>query len=178
MGHTAFETPVSDSVEKINNEVAVGEDLDFQRRWWRFENIIWTFFGLILICDVAGLFGRGPLANASMANQALTVKYERVERYSTPSTITVTFSPSAIQDGKYHLFISDSLVEKLGLERVSPQPESTTLADGGLSYTFPVNGAAPGIARFELQPSKPGIFHFSVNMPGTSALQARVVVMP
>ena len=52
--------PVQDSVAKVNDEVAVGEDLEFQRKWWRFENAAWVFFTLIIILDLCGLFGRGP----------------------------------------------------------------------------------------------------------------------
>jgi len=28
---------IDDSVAKVDDEVAGGEDLDFQRRWWKFE---------------------------------------------------------------------------------------------------------------------------------------------
>ena len=62
---------MTDSVAKINEELAVGEDLGFQRRWWRFERGVWIFFVVVIILDVAGLFGRGPLAYAS-ANSATT----------------------------------------------------------------------------------------------------------
>jgi hypothetical protein len=54
--------PVEDTVPKIGNELAVGEDLEFQRRWWRFERVVWTIFLLILVADLAGLLGRGPLS--------------------------------------------------------------------------------------------------------------------
>ena len=57
----SFTKPVEDSVAKVNDEIAVGEDLEFQRKWWRFENIAWIFFALIIVLDVAGLFGRGRL---------------------------------------------------------------------------------------------------------------------
>ena len=64
MSGTAFTRPIDDCVEKVNGEVAVGEDLPFQRKWWRFERATWIFFGLILLLDVAGVFGRGPVAKA------------------------------------------------------------------------------------------------------------------
>jgi len=58
MSHVAFETPMTDSVAKIDHELAVGEDLNFQRRWWRFERIAWIIFVLIIVLDLAGAFGR------------------------------------------------------------------------------------------------------------------------
>ena len=53
-----------DEVPKVDNAVAVGEDLEFQERWWTFERVIWSFFALILLADMLGAFGRGWLAKA------------------------------------------------------------------------------------------------------------------
>ena len=82
-----FRTPVLDSVPRVADEVAVGEDLNFQRKWWTFERIIWSFFVLILICDLLGVFGRGWLAKGKLStpDHALTLDYERVERSATAS---------------------------------------------------------------------------------------------
>jgi hypothetical protein len=59
-----FTKPVEDSVARVNYEVAVGEDLEFQRKWWKFENAAWVLFTLIIIIDLLGVFGRGPVAKA------------------------------------------------------------------------------------------------------------------
>jgi hypothetical protein len=93
--------PVEDSVPKVSNAVAVGEDLDFQRKWWRFEKVVCFFFLLILVCDLLGLFGRGWLAKATRktTDGALTLNCERIERASTPSVMTLQFASSAIVDG-------------------------------------------------------------------------------
>lgn len=87
-----FTSPVEDSVPRVG-DVAVGEDLDFQRRWWRFERVVWTVFVIVLVCDLLGLFGRGWLAKAKRAtpDHTLTLDYERVERASTPSVMTLHF---------------------------------------------------------------------------------------
>jgi hypothetical protein len=109
-------TPVEDSVAKVNDEVAVGEDLDFQRKWWRFENAAWVFFTLIIVLDLAGLFGRGPIARAERRSTdgTIDVKYERIERTNSPSILTVQFAQPAIQNGKIKLYVSESMVKELG----------------------------------------------------------------
>jgi hypothetical protein len=78
--------PVEDSVPKVDGGIAVGENLDFHRKWWKFERAIWIFFLMILIADALGAFGRGWLSNStkSAAAQTLTFDYERIERASTP----------------------------------------------------------------------------------------------
>src|ERR1700733_14782998 len=137
MATKSFSGPVEDSVAKVNDEVAVGEDLDFQRKWWRFENAAWVIFALIIALDLAGLFGRGPIAKAERrsADGAIDVKYERIERTDSPSILSIQFGPSAIQDGKIHLYVSESLVKELGTQRVVPAPIETLIGDGGLTYT-------------------------------------------
>ncbi len=173
--------PVSgDEVPKVDNAVAVGEDLAFQERWWSFQTIVWTVFGLILIADVLGVFGRGWLSKAKLndASTGMQVKYERVQRAMTPSVLSIQFAPEAVHNGTVQLYVSNSLVQGLGTQRVIPQPERTALSDGGLLYTFPAQGHGPMAVDLELQSSFPGMHGFTLQIPGMQAAGARVVVMP
>ena len=178
--------PVEDSVPKVANELAVGEDLEFQRRWWRFENATWFFFGLIVLLDLAGAFGRGPLANARKrtGDHALDIRYERVERFSTPSILTIHFGANAVHNGAVQLWTSDSVVDTLGNRRIIPQPSSSTITQGGILYSFPT-GPHPNSVEFALQPARPGFAHFTIRLvPGGDILHpmdsvtAGVFVMP
>jgi len=177
--------PVEDSVAKIGNEVAVGEDLQFQRRWWRFEKAVWVVFVLIVLLDLAGAFGRGPLAkaHANTRGGTMVVDYERIERFSTPSILTIHFGPTAVVDGKIRLWVSDSVVKELGNQRVVPEPVSSVIGNGGIFYTFAAT-ALPDSVQFALQPSRPGIAHFELRVPGATLdaprdeFEAKVVIMP
>lgn len=172
--------PVNDdAVPKVDDAVSVGEDLGFQERWWKFEHLVWLLFLLILIADALGVLGRGWLANtkAVISGSSLQVNYERVERTSTPSIMTVTFDPDAVVNNEVHLFASDSLLKELGMQRVIPQPSRSDLGNGGVLYTFPVTGG-PSMVRFELQPSSPGVRYWTLQVPGKTPVRKRVVVMP
>ena len=171
--------PVEDSVAKVNDEVAVGEDLEFQRKWWRFENVVWIFFALIIVLDVAGLFGRGPLAKAERraADATIDVKYERIERTSSPSILTIQFAPSAIQDGKVKLFVSNSLVKELGAQRIIPAPQETVVGEGGLTYTF-LASRPPASVDLALEPAGPGLFSFRIGVAGAKPVEAKIFVVP
>jgi hypothetical protein len=170
---------VEDSVAKVNDDVAVGEDLDFQRSWWRFENAAWVTFTLIIILDLSGLFGRGPLAKAERRSEDGTIdlKYERIERTDSPSIMTLQYGPSVIHDGKISLYVSDSLVKSLGTQRVIPAPQETLIGDGGLIYTFPTS-QPPASVDFALQPSGPGIFNFTVGVVSAEKVHSKVLVVP
>ena len=174
-----YSTPVEDSVAKVNDEVAVGEDLEFQRKWWRFENVAWVVFTLIIVLDLAGLFGRGPIAKAERrsADGSIDVKYERIERTDSPSILTIQFAQSAIQNGKVQLYVSNSLVKELGTQRVIPAPQDTIVGEGGLTYIFPVS-RPPASVDLALQPSGPGIYSFTVRVVGGQPVVAKIVVVP
>jgi len=170
---------VEDSVSKVNDEVAVGEDLAFQAKWWRFERSVWILFGLILLLDLSGLLGRGPLSKVERhtADGTVDVRYERIERTGTPSFMQVSFGSSAIHDGKIELFVSESIVKELGAQRVVPAPQTSVVGNGGLTYTFPAS-TQPASVEFSLQPSARGIYKFTVQVVGGEAMSETVVVVP
>lgn len=169
--------PVGDDVPRVDGAIAVGEDLAFQRRWWRFEKIIWTVFSLILVADLAGLLGRGPLANARVHNSSMQFRYERVMRENTASILTALPQANAIHNGQLQLFVSDSIVKQLGAQRIIPQPLTSTLGNGGITYTFPAT-QMPLTVQFELKPSFIGRHAFTVAVPGDQPLQAKTLVLP
>lgn len=179
MASQPFTTPVADTVPKVGEEVAVGENLTFQRRWWVFERIIWSVFLVIILCDLLGLFGQGWLANAQarLSDGAMTVDYERIERASTPSTLTLDFGPAAIQGGRVQVYFSQSLVKELGAQRISPQPSVSAIGDQGYHYTFPAT-ASPAQVQIQLQPASIGPHAVRIQLAHEPPLDLRVFVMP
>ena len=150
-----------------------------KRSGGRFENVIWILFTSLLVLDVAGVFGRGPVAKTQRrsADGTSDVRYERIERTGTPSFMRVQFGPDAIHNGQVRLFVSESLVKELGTQRVIPAPLATELGNNGLTYTFPAS-QVPAAIEFSLQPTAPGYFHFALEVPGSEPVHATVAVMP
>ncbi|MFL6416111.1 MAG: hypothetical protein ACJ74Y_10650 [Bryobacteraceae bacterium] len=179
MAVTTETRPIEDSVSKINNELAVGSDLEFQKRWESAERVIWIFLVVFLLLSFAGVFGRGPLAKttAQSADGSLRVDYERFERFSTPSVLTVRVNPAAIQNGRIQLWVSESLVKPLGNQRVIPQPEKSELGNGGVLYTFPASETS-GSIEFQMQPSSLGGTQLGLRVPGHSEVNVKIFVMP
>lgn len=171
--------PVEDTVAKIDNEIAVGSDIEFQRRWWKFEHVAWTVLTLMVALDIAGVFGRGPVAKAKLEgpDHSYTVSYERIERYATPSILSIEFKPQAVTSGNIQLWVSSELVKGLGNERVIPQPEKTALVNNGLLYTFPA-ATPPDSVDFSLQPTGPGMFHLKISVPGHGNVEPTIYVVP
>jgi hypothetical protein len=174
-----FRMPVVDSVPKAADEVAVGEDLKFQRKWWMFERVIWSFFVLVLLCDLLGVFGRGWLAKAkrSTPDQALTLDYERVERSGSPSVMTLRFGSAAAHNGHIQVFVGNEVIRGLGARRISPEPATSALTDGGITYIFD-SGSTPTIAEIALQPMFPGKHKIRIQVPGSEPIETSVLVLP
>jgi hypothetical protein len=166
-------------VPRYNDEVAVGEDLEFQRKWWRFENAVWVVFGVIVICDLLGVMGRGWLAKAKITtpDRAIELKYERMERAYTPSMMSLDIQQNAIHNGRVMVYVSGSVVKELGASRILPQPLSSTIGSGGYTYVFPAT-AGPATIQIALNPESAGLRRFRVQVAGSEPVDASVFVFP
>jgi hypothetical protein len=171
--------PIKDDVPKVNGEIAVGENLSFQRKWWAFERVIWWIFSVLIICDCLGLFGQGWIAQAkaSLPDGGLIVDYERIERASTPSTMTLHFGNAAIENGQVRVYVSSSVVKGLGAQRIAPQPAVSTLGANGITYTFPASGA-PADVQIQLEPTAVGVHAFRIQAGHEPPINASVIVVP
>ena len=49
----------------------------------------------------------------------------------------VRFDPDSVTNGAHQLFVSDSVIGELGAQRVAPQPATSQIGNGGITYTFP-----------------------------------------
>ncbi len=172
-------SPVEDTVPKVNGEVAVGEDPEFQRKWWKFESAVFIVFTIFVLLDLSGVFGRGPLSKAhkSTSDGVMNVTYERIERAGTPSVLKVEFGDSAIQGGNIRLWANENLVTKLGNKQIAPQPEKSAIGDDGIHYTFDATNH-PATAVFSLQPSAPGLYDLTLRASAFSELHFKILVMP
>ena len=170
---------VIDRIPRVEDAISVGEDLNFQRRWWRFEKAAWLLLLIVLIADALGLFGRGWLARTERhtADGTLSVRYERIERAGTPSEMTIQFGPSAIHDQQVRLFSGQTIVKQLGAQRIIPQPARSEIGPDGITYTFPATGSS-ATASISLQPSFPGIHHMELRVPGSEPIRASILVLP
>ncbi len=175
----SFRQPLDEHALQIGDNIALGEDLKLQEKWWRFEHIVWAVFVAILICDLLGIFGRGwfAKAKASSADGAVVIDYERIERADTPSIMTLHFGPGAVHDGRVEVTISGSVIKGLGAQRISPQPVISSLCPNSLTYVWH-RTAGPANAEIALQPPLPGLYRFAVQATGREPVVRKVFVFP
>ena len=158
---------IEDSVAKVNNEVAVGSDMEFQRRWWRFERVLWSVLTVILVLDALGFFGRGWFvkAEAKTPDWSTRIECERIERFGAPSLLTIHFGQNAARNGGIQLWASDSLLHELGNQWVIPQADRSELDGHGILYTW-IAAPQPDSVQFSLEPAKVGTAWLTLRVPG------------
>ncbi|WP_377045412.1 hypothetical protein [Roseomonas elaeocarpi] len=142
----------------------VGYDERFEDRWWWWSRVGQAAMALVLLLALSGLLGRGPLSHHSLssADGTLTVDYEPLARYGTPTQITLhvadaRLTPATGGGEEVRLVLSDLMAEPLGLQRAIPQPAGWSAGDGRIELRIT---AAPDALeqriRLQAQPSAAG----------------------
>jgi hypothetical protein len=169
------------SQHRVDGELDVGEDIDFERRWWRFERAAHVVQGLLLVAGLAGVFGRGPVSetDAPSDGQRLRVHYERVARFRTPTILDVTIEKPALADSTARIWISQKYLDAVPVSRTMPQPREVILAAHGQIYVFPVAHAADSAQlRFYLEPGRIGSQQGAIGTAGTRPVAFSQIVLP
>lgn len=162
-------------------DIEVGCDLDFERRWWRIQRIGWFVLVLLLIGGVVGLFGHGPLSKATLnvPGSDSRICYERLARRETPSTLELRLGKSALVSGLVRIRLNQTLVEKMQLKQIVPAPlKAEPLADGVrfIFQTDPTRGSA--FIYFIENPTTPGFVDAEVVIEDAEPVHFRQFIYP
>jgi hypothetical protein len=116
-------------VQRIG-DLDIDQDITFQRKEWRVQRGAWLIVVLVLLLALSGLFGGGPLANASVSDTAnvLTVDHHRIDRLHSPSNISLKVVPAGTQP-VLRLWISEDYLEGVEITNIHPEP-SAMIPDG------------------------------------------------
>lgn len=110
-------------------------DLTHERAVWKVEHWGWATFALIILAALTGLFGQGPVARAKAQNSQIVVEYDRFVRYQAPAHLKVHLRNGG-GSSMPALWIGREFLDRVEVERISPEPERVKLAKDGLIYIF------------------------------------------
>ena len=131
----------------------------FQRREWALERVWWVLLGLLLVAAMLGLFSSGPLSEttAGSADSGVEVKYERFVRNTGKAAWTIRLAPTAVQNQKASLFISNTLAEAMATQNIAPAPATETSTRGGLLLEWDVaRPDSPPLVHLRFRPDAIG----------------------
>lgn len=124
--------------ERINNELEIAQDLPFEKRSWLMQRIAWIAGALVLIAALLGVFGNGPLSRTEKSSQdgALRLEYQRIVRFQAPCELRIHIADSQSNDKAFQLWVSSECFENTLLNRITPEPQSSTLKPDGIIHEF------------------------------------------
>lgn len=125
--------------------IQVNQDLDFQARQWTAQRVGWAVMALIVLAACVGVFGNGPIADATARSSdgAYRVEYARFARHRAPTSIRVVLQQGAVAS-EARIAIDRGYADGMQIEQVYPEPESVEVGANEVVYTFKL--AAEGTA--------------------------------
>jgi hypothetical protein len=138
MGNPPEDCPMPEQAESTLDLEQPENQRASSREWWA-ERIGWAVISIILIAALLGAFGPGPLSHreATSEDGRLTVDYYRVQRYAAPAELRIRFEPDANAE-LVQLAFSQTIVDEIKLESITPPPTAAILQDDRVVYSFRV----------------------------------------
>jgi hypothetical protein len=171
---------MTSNIQRIG-DLEIDQDLAFQQRAWTVQRIGWASIALLILAALLGLFGPGPLSNATAGAPGadLWLEYERFERFKAPTTLRVNVGPGAVRDGVVRITLDRAYLDQVQVEQVMPQPESVETGPDRFTYTFKLNDPAqPTAITFHLNPQAIGRLSGRVGLDGEQAIGFDQFVYP
>lgn len=128
-------------MDQEKRKVYTGRDIEFQQMEWLVQRIGWAVMVLIVVGAAVGVLGNsGPLAEASRTagDGSFEVHYHRLDRHHGPGKLTVEVAPEAVRDGEVRLWVDRDFVDRAGIKRVVPEPESVEIEPERVVYVIAV----------------------------------------
>jgi hypothetical protein len=160
----------------------IDEDMEFERRSWRWQRVGWGVMALVLLAALLGLFGSGYLDRAQVGAEGsqLWMDYNRFGRLEAETTeLRVHFKSSTSTDGKARLWLSREYMEGVKIMNLNPPPVSVEAGAERYTYVFSVSveGQQSDVI-FHLEPEKMGRLQGQVGLDGGPSLNFAQFVYP
>ncbi len=152
----------------------------FQRREWAVQRAGWLVLWGFLLCGAAGLFGRGPLAHAHVADpNGGSVDYERFARNRTPTDLTMTIPAADRHGDTATVWLDRQYADQVDIQRVTPEPVEVAVEPGRVVYRFLVSRGQGSVrVTFDLQPQAVGTLHGMAGLLNSRGIAFSQLVYP
>ena len=166
--------------DPVNGELEVGYDSPFELRWHRYELLGRVVLVIVMAAGLAGLLGSGPYSHRTLNSPsgALTVDFEPVARWDTPTQVTLHIRRPA-GSGVAELRLDSNFMEPLGLQGTVPLNVAEAARGGGLTVmvaTAPDQTEA--FVRLHAKPTQIGPIALTVQVGDEPPLRWTQYVLP
>lgn len=146
---------MNEQEEFVSRKYPIEEDMDEQRRAWRFERIGIGALVVLIGLALGGLFSKGPLSHVQLQTPdgRLSVEYERFSRNGAQDDVIV--SSSGAPGEMRYLVLGHEWLEGMSIESLNPQPANLTSDERDLM--IPMRADARGTATLYLSLRSNGV---------------------
>ena len=150
----------------------------FELGWNRLQSIIEIFVAVIVVTGLVGVFGSGPLSTAqtNVPGRSIAVQYQRIERRTVQSDVTVTFA-GALPRNQLAVELPTSFQREMDIISTSPRSSEMRVSSRGVVYLFATGDADKGEITLSMKPKTAGLFVSQFFLDG-SAVTLRQLVWP
>ena len=157
----------------------LGYDPQIENGWVRIQRVAWGVMAVLVLGGIAGIFGRGPLstAQASTADGAVTVRYERFARFRTPSQSVITVTQP--QTAALRVHVAGAWLAALPAQSLDPRPAEEIPVAGGTDFVFAAEaGSGPVRITLTQQAAKAGLVRGEITVQGERPVAVTQFVWP
>ncbi|MBW3650671.1 MAG: hypothetical protein KY458_08910 [Actinobacteria bacterium] len=139
------------------HELELEESPRFAQREALAERLGWLVMAAVVVAAALGLFANGPLSHRTVASDEVSLRYQRFGRSQGRTTLEVEAPAGAAIDGKIEVWVAQQFLESYEVEEVRPEPEATSTSNGGVVFSFALDGDDTALkATLTLRPEQTG----------------------
>ncbi len=148
--------------EPVNDELEVGFDSRFERRWHRYEIGGRILMTLVVVAGLAGLLGSGPFSHRTLhfaSGRLAAIDFEPITRFDTPTQVTFHLRTAAnpALATPVDLRLSSNIVEPFGLQHALPAASFQRASHGDIVLKLPVADSDDDLIRIIGKPTQFGL---------------------
>lgn len=159
--------------KKRDDDLTIERPERFLQRERAVQTIGVAMLTLFAIAGLAGLFGNGPLAKASVTSGGATVRFERFARQTFRTELDI--SVAGVNAPTVAITMPRTFVDRVDMLDLRP-PDTLTRMDGDVA-TFEVpshNGSASLVLHYE--PKSFGVLEADVSVGGAQPARVRQII--
>ena len=166
---------------KTSPSLELEQDIDAQRREWRFERAGWLLIVVLVVAALTGAFGDGPLARhvARSPVNGATVEYDRVVRSGTASTLTLMLGASDATDTIADFAFDRRYLASMGVDRITPAPIESRASNEWVVYRIRrATAGQPAQVDIVVSPQGIGRRRLVIETFGFGTIELRQFILP
>ena len=153
-----------------NNDLEIDQDLDFQRREWRYQRVgIGVLFAFVLAAALGVTGMGGPLSKGSVRDQDghLIAEYERFVRRHARSQVRLMIENTS---GEVRIAINTSYLNQVAWRSIVPPPEAV-VAEGNRRILLFRSASPQLLIQAEIEPQVAGSVHAEISAADGPAIR-------